>query len=871
MKISSKRPPFPPAPLGSVPTAESLFTEELFTLINHTPRPMGLDDILRALRRLGVRRQQKREMQDALQELVRAGRIVRLPTGRWVQAGLVRTLTGILSAQRGGGAFVTPLPPNTDTDAAPDADTDIDKDADKTETPERPRRPGKPSPDIYIAPIDLNEAWHGDTVEVAVNPGGRRGNPEGRILRVITRGSTEFVVRVGEARTPRGLLCVPDDPRFPLSLDVDLSALRKIPGQPGLAEMPNPHDLMVVSLGERVGFNLWQASATRLLGPEDSLEAQERIVRLNCRIPDSFPPNVQAAAEQTRQLPHEFHCTPGDLTRNSSERRDVRHLPLVTIDGADARDFDDAVCVEKTGSGFVLWVAIADVSHYVRPGDALDREALQRGNSYYFPRSVTPMLPEILSNDLCSLRPHEDRPVIVARMEFSADGLPGAAAFYPGLIHSHARLTYEMVQDMLDARATLEPAVQAMLTTAAELARLLMDRRTAGGGLDLDLPEAEFEFDAENHLTGVRSRERLFSHRLIEAFMLAANEAVATFLTRKGNSFPLRIHPAPDPERITSLFRTLKATAVPLPATLPKHADRLSGERLVPVVSAILRAAQGTPQAPLVGRLLLRSLMQARYVPGPLPLGDSLHFGLASAMYCHFTSPIRRFPDLLIHRALMKALDNNTSQNRTPRSRKDTDHLLRLCEQCNQCERKAQEAEREIRKRLACMVLEKRVGELFEALIVSVNDFGLFVEPLGIPVDGLVRVSTLPDDWYEYDSDLQALLGQAHGLRFQLGQTIKVQLESVSLERLEVNFVLEGTPPSSIRRNDKPRPSGARPTEPRRSGPGRSGPKPGGARPRGSKNGGSNPGDSRAGGSKSGGPGRNAPSRTGRSRGRGRA
>ena len=743
--------------------------DEILELVRQTPHPLRLDDLLR---RLALSRKDKHALLDALEMLADEGRLIRLRGGKWACAEHIKTVVGVLSIQRGGSGFVTPEPSGS----------------------------AHPLQDLFIPEAWLGEAWHGDRVEAALLPGSTRQaratglNPEGRILRVLQRGVTELAVRVtgrkllrpphsGQSPSrrgrsarmpaPHGVYARPVDPRFPLLFDVDATSL---------PAWPEEHELLMVRPGDKLAEGLWSATALSVLGFENAASVQERLVRLNHGIPLDFPPMVEAEAARLDRTVPAVQSEPF-ATESSSQRRDLRNLPFVTIDGPDARDFDDAICVEPHDNGFILWVAIADVSHYVRPRSALDREARERGNSCYFPRSSTPMLPEALSSDLCSLRPGEDRPVMVAHLICAPDGRVTGAAFFPGLIRSQARLTYETVQALLDAPSSrqdgseLPVSLTAMLQLAARLAKAMIILRSRRGALDLDLPEVAFQFDDKGRVTGMGRRQRLFSHRLIEAFMLAANEAVARFLTRRNLPFPLRAHPAPDPERLSSLFRALKLTD--LASMLPAKPDSSC-------LSALLDKAAGTPQAPLVSRLILRAMKQARYVPGPAEPAEARHFGLASDVYCHFTSPIRRYADLLVHRALKLALKMSES-GPVPAGQK----LLTACERCNECERAAQDAEREMDRRLACLLLQAHIGETFQGLVVGVTPFGLFVEPEAFPIDGLIALEALKDDWYTYDEDRQELTGSRTGRRFRLGDTLQVRLVDVNVGRLTIDFVHE--------------------------------------------------------------------------------
>lgn len=757
------------------PVAGGLNLHELLEALAKIPHPVRLDALLQVL---DLSRRDKKALEQALEQLQAEGKAYRLRGGKWVEASRVGTITGILSVQRSGAGFVVP----------------------DRESEDRLRRGSRDSATLYIHPAFLGGAWHGDRVEAVVQPGRepsrreRRGrgekasfsHPEGRIIRILERGHKELTVSVTRHQTPRGVLCRPADPRLDFLLDVDVSPLES---------RPQVGELLVVVPQEQQESGLWNAVARLSLGSEERVEVQERLVKLNHQIPLEFPPDVLAEAAQLNQKAPEIE----EATRQSlsagpfpapealprvptAEQQDLRGLPFVTIDGDDARDFDDAVFVRQ-GSGspevWELWVAIADVSSFVVPFSALDREARERGNSYYFPASVVPMLPEVLSNHLCSLRPDEDRLVMAARIGFDGQGRPCWAAFFPGVIRSRSRLTYTQVQAALDAENAPLLEEHPALKDAAILARMLHERREQRGSLDFDVPEAAFSLDEHTgEVTGVHTRERLFSHRLIEEFMLAANEAVARFLKEKGTPFPYRVHPAPDPDKVATLFRTLAATGLVVSGSFRPDGKTVSPSQM----RSLLHEAKGTPQEYLVNKLVLRSMMQARYSVEP---GE--HFGLASACYCHFTSPIRRYADLMVHRALRHTL--GAASFSIPARQK----LLASTELCNARERTAVEAEREITRRLSCLFLLRYVGRAFSGIISGVMDFGFFVELEGMPVEGMVRLGSQASglrDWFEYNADRQELIGQNTGQRFHLGQPVKVRLTDVHVGRLEINLEL---------------------------------------------------------------------------------
>lgn len=776
------RKPHKPVPLPEVPGG--LDITELLDCLRKVNRPLALDDLLRFL---DLSRRDKKALLALLDHLQAEGRVVRLNGGRWADAGQLRHITGILGVQRAGFGFVTP---------------------DRQE--KAPLRPGEPrTADIFISPYDMGDAWHGDRVEVALQPparpaGGRlrsRGrdsgpqtgrSPEGRILRVIERAHAELTVLVSRHTTAGVAICRPADPRINVALEVDTSSL---------AQRPDPGTLLRVRPGDKLRDDLWQATALAALGREDSVAVQEELVRLNHGIPFDVPASALAEAEAVATR---FEALT-EAERLAEGREDLRRLPLVTIDGPDARDFDDAVCVlPQAGNGWTLWVAIADVTHFVQPGSALDREARERGNSYYFPASVTPMLPEALSNGVCSLRPHEDRFAVAVAMNVDARGAVTGVKPCRALIRSRARLTYEAVQALYDHEPVLDPAITpdlaVMLTDARVLATTLQNVRNAHGNLDLDLPEARFLVDDKGCVTDAVRRERLFSHRLIEAFMLTANEAVAEWLTAKGAPLPYRVHPAPDPDRVAALFRMIRTVGLAATALPPRKAgsaqkdDALTPQELGHALAALLAAAKGSDDAFLVGRLVLRSLMQARYSPF-----QDIHFGIASSCYCHFTSPIRRYADVLVHRSLKHALGHGPTPLAEHR-------LLAVCEQCNGREKAAQEAEREIARRLGCLLLAPRVGEVFAGVVSGVSEFGFFVELEALPVEGMVRLATLDHDWFVLDPDRQELVGQGTGQRFRLGNRVNVRLTDVHVGRLEISFVVETTTTSTPPRRTPRRP-----------------------------------------------------------------
>ena len=446
-------------------------------------------------------------------------------------------------------------------------------------------------------------------------------------------------------------------------------------------------------------------------------------------------------------------------------RTDLRKVPLVTIDGDDARDFDDAVWATpddnaKNPGGWRIMIAIADVAWYVRPGDALDRNAWERGNSVYFPDRVVPMLPEELSNGWCSLRPHEDRPVMAVEMTLNANGQKLHHKFMRGLMRSAARLTYEQAQAAIDGNPNdlTGPLLEPVLKPLYGAFQALLKAREARGTLELDLPERRVFITKEGQIDRIEARERLDSHRLIEEFMIAANVAAAEALEKKRWPCMYRVHDRPDETRIEALREFLDTLDLRLAkgqVILPKHFTQLLGQ------------ARGTPYAEMISTLVLRSQAQAVYAPENLG-----HFGLALQRYAHFTSPIRRYADLLVHRALIGAYEfgEGVLEKVEPKDFAETGVHI------SATERRAAAAERDAIDRYVAAFLADKIDAEFVGRISGVARFGLFVNLRGSGADGIIPISTLPNDFYDHDEDRHALVGRRTGRRFQLGQTVTVRL-----------------------------------------------------------------------------------------------
>jgi ribonuclease R len=479
-------------------------------------------------------------------------------------------------------------------------------------------------------------------------------------------------------------------------------------------------------------------------------------------LPHEFSKKAMALA---RAMPDEVRAEDWKDRAGAVGRKDLRHLPFVTIDGETAKDFDDAVYAEREpggkNAGFRLKVAIADVSHYVRPGDALDEDALERGTSVYFPRRVIPMLPEKLSNGLCSLNPNVDRLAMVCDMAIGPNGKVAHYEFYAAVFRSKARLTYTGVWDMISKGKANND-----LKTLYEVYKLLAEERSRRGAIDFESVETKMEFDANGKIVRIVPEPRNEAHRLIEECMLAANVCAGNFLAERGHPVLYRVHDVPAPEKVSALRDFLAELGLTLPG----------GEKPTPKDYAqLLQKIRPRPDFSLLQTILLRSLKQAVYTPENLG-----HFGLAFEAYAHFTSPIRRYPDLLVHRAIKAVLAN--------RKYEGVD-WAELGRHCSETERRADDASRDVENWLKCFYMQDQVGGVFEGSVTGVTAFGLFVMLDQYYVDGLVHISELGRDYYRYEANRHMLLGERTGKRYRLADRIKVKLVRVDLETRKIDLV----------------------------------------------------------------------------------
>jgi ribonuclease R len=606
-------------------------------------------------------------------------------------------------------------------------------------------------PDLFLGPKEMHKVLHGDRVMVREIGVDRRGRPEGSIVEVLERANSRLV---GRLYSEHGILFVVAENKR-ISQDILLlpgADMGAMPGQVVTVEIVEQPSRYAQPMGRVV----------EVLGGYTDPGMEIEIALRKHNLPYVFPPEV---AEVAAKLPRKV------LKKELKGREDVRHLPLVTIDGETARDFDDAVYCEPQGKGYKLFVAIADVSHYVRDGEALDREALNRGNSVYFPRRVIPMLPEELSNGLCSLNPEVDRLCMVCEMDITGGGNIKKYRFYPAVMHSHARLTYTQVAAALsDPEGETGRGLGGLLPHLQHLHRLykiLAKAREKRGAIDFETIETQMIFDAQGKIERIVPVHRNDAHRLIEECMLAANVCASDFLQRHNHSTLYRIHEGPTPEKLEALREFLKEFGLALGGGDEPHAKDYA---------KLLAKLQGRHDEQLLQTVMLRSLQQAVYSPDNVG-----HFGLAYESYTHFTSPIRRYPDLLVHRAIRAVL-----QGEVYRPGKKWNELGL---HCSMTERRADDATRDVETWLKCYYMRDKVGETYAGTVSGVTGFGLFVALDDIYVEGLVHISDLGDDYFHFDPAKHQLLGERSGKRYRLGDQVQVKIVRVDLETSRIDFV----------------------------------------------------------------------------------
>jgi ribonuclease R len=517
--------------------------------------------------------------------------------------------------------------------------------------------------------------------------------------------------------------------------------------------------------GDKKGFT---AKVIEVMGKYgDPLHDSKQVI-YESHIPLEFS---KLALEITEKLPSEVRES------DWRGRKDLRLKKFVTIDGATARDFDDAVYAEKESDGFRVWVAIADVSHYVAEGNALDKDAYERGTSVYFPDMVVPMLPEKLSNGLCSLNPQLDRLAMVAEMKLNSECKVTSTDIYEVVFKSHHRLIYGEVEDMINGHPNSKfENVAGELSLLRDIAKILMRNRFLAGSLDLEIPEAQLVIDAAGVPTDVIRGERLFAHRLIEELMLLANVEVAKFIERHHEPSLYRIHEEPFPNSLKALEIMAHNWGVKV-----RFEMKAGNANIQKNLMKLLKHVEGKPEANILSMLILRSMKQAQYSSQNLG-----HFGLAFSTYTHFTSPIRRYPDLVVHRVLKKIISKRQTSEKN--QEEATNHMAGMGTFLSACEQRATKAERELKSIKRCRFMQRHVGEEFEGMITGVVKFGIFVQLRAYDIDGLVKLETLHGDRFEYDDEKQKLIGRKTGTVISLGDMVKVRVTRADPEKREIDF-----------------------------------------------------------------------------------
>jgi ribonuclease R len=611
--------------------------------------------------------------------------------------------------------------------------------------------------DLFLSAREMNKVLHGDRAVARVSGVDRRGRREGEIVEVLTRANRDVVGRLHEER---GVHFIVAENR---RINQDFLVPAEFIGNAKVGE------IVVAEIVEQPsGDNEAVARVTEVLGNATDAGIEIEIALRKHSLPFEFG---KEAVRQAKRLPTEVR--PSDR----KNREDLTALPLVTIDGETAKDFDDAVYCARRGRNFRLVVAIADVAHYVREGDAIDREARERGTSVYFPRRVIPMLPEELSNELCSLKPDVDRLCMACEMDITPQGAIKSYRFFPAVMHSRARLTYTEVWSWLsDPKAAGPKDGSALLPHLQNLHALyeaLAAARRRRGAIDFESAELSIEFDEHGKITAIVPAPRNDAHKLIEECMLAANVCAAGFLAANRQPALYRVHAGPTTEKLTQLKAFLASAALALGgADAPTAGD----------YAKLMREIEGRPDESLLQTLLLRSLQQAQYRPENIG-----HFGLAYDAYAHFTSPIRRYPDLLVHRAIKAVLAGNRY---TPEGASWSE----LGQHTSQTERRADDATRDVEAWLKCYFMRDRVGETFDGTVSGVTSFGLFVTLDSLNVDGLVHVTELGRDYFRYEAARHELRGERSGVVWRLGARIRVRVARVDLETSKIDFVLDDTP-----------------------------------------------------------------------------
>ena len=694
-----------------------LSVEQILELMKGEDRPLLLREILQSL---GFQKEQRKRLREFLGDLAGEGKVVQIRGNRYGLPSKMNLIVGRVKAHPNGYGFVIPEEEGEE--------------------------------DIFISPRNLKEAMHGDRVVARVESILRKGK-EGSVIRILERKTRKVVGKFMRGKNYDYI--IPEDERI----------LQEIFIPEGETKRARPNQIVVTEIirypTER---SRPEGRVTHILGYPDDPEIEPQIIIHKHDLPHRF---TSAALKEAQNLPS------APSSHHYKDRVDLRKIPTFTIDGENAKDFDDAVSVEKEKDGVKLYVSISDVSHYVNEGGPLDEEAYLRGTSVYFPDRAIPMFPPELSNEICCLHPKVDRLTVTVELRYDGNGERRGVHFYPSVIRSDERLTYTLVRKILvDGNEELRRKFRHLLPSLelmADLCQKLRQRRKERGALDFDLPEPEVILNLQGETEDIIRADRNLAHQIIEEFMISANEAVAHFMEGKGFPFIYRIHEPPKKDSVDEFRRFISH----LGFKMRKDIDRSPKE-----FQRVLSDVKGRLEERLINEILLRSMKWAKYSVKNLG-----HFGLASDAYTHFTSPIRRYPDLIVHRLLKRVLSKEEVKIPEEVLAHKTDHL-------SQRERVAMEAEREILDRYRVRFMKDKIGEECEGIISGVTSFGFFVELKDIFVEGLVRGTSLYDDYYQYHEKRYCLVGERTHKAFRIGDEIRVRVDRVDVERRHIDFGL---------------------------------------------------------------------------------
>lgn len=692
---------------------------EILDFLRKVGQPLKADALMKGFDLKG--RRMRTLLADKLTKMVRAGQIIENRRGEYCLLEKLELITGRVSGHQDGFGFLV-------------------------------RDDG--GEDMYLSAREMRAIFHGDRVAVKSAGQNRRGRDEARLVEVLERGTREVA---GQFIRERGIgVVIPDNPKVAHRILI-------AKGEAGAAK----HGQIVVA--KILDFPTYVEQATgkivQVIGEPGKKGIATDIAIHSHGIPTDWP---KAVRQQAKTLGRE-------VTEDAKKDRiDLRDINLVTIDGVDARDFDDAVYCEPSGNGFRLLVAIADVAYYVEKGSPLDKQAIRRGTSVYFPDRVVPMLPEVLSNGLCSLKPKVDRLCMVCEMRVGADGKVSRSKFYEAIMRSSARLTYAQVNEFLTgkSRKQIPSALHKHIQHLHDVFKVFAQNRRKRGAIELDIPQTRINVDEHGAVTDIRAVPRNDAHRLIEECMIAANVQAAKYLRKNRVAGLYRVHAKPNPDRFEELRQYLLELGFKVP-----HPDHVEPRQL----NKLMERIKDRPDSVAISMALLRSLSHAEYTPKNIG-----HFGLALDAYAHFTSPIRRYPDLLVHRAIRHIVRGGKAGNYGY----DGGAMEHLGAVCSEYERRAEDATREVEAWLKCQFMDDKIGEQYEGVITGVTNFGVFVQLSELQIDGLVHVTSLQNDYYRYEPGSQSLIGDRSGTRYRLGDRLAIVVSRVDLETKRIDFQL---------------------------------------------------------------------------------